>query len=331
MKKLPFLPLLLVLINTLFVQAQTFDTPEMYFGDTSRLGRPFSKDPHVVKFKGRYLMYYSIPGIPKSDTMSGWGVGIAESRDLTHWNRVGEIRPAGGPETKGLAAPAALVHQGKVHLFYQTYGNMAKDAICHAFSEDGIHFTRNPTNPIFHPTGNWTIGRAIDAEVVKTNDRFLLYFATRDTTFKIQKLGVAAAPLTTDFSRKDWTQLTDDAILEPKYAWEETCIEGASVIRKGDWYYMFYAGAYNNRPQQVGVARSKDGVSWERLSNKPFLTNGDPGTWNNSESGHPHIFEDENGRTYLFFQGNNDMGYTWFISKIEVLWNEKGPYLSDHK
>ena len=200
-----------------------------------------------------------------------------------------------------------------------------------SFSEDGIHFTRNPTNPIFHPTGNWTIGRAIDAEVVKTNDRFLLYFATRDTTFKIQKLGVAAAPLTTDFSRKDWTQLTDDAILEPKYAWEETCIEGASVIRKGDWYYMFYAGAYNNRPQQVGVARSKDGVSWERLSNKPFLTNGDPGTWNNSESGHPHIFEDENGRTYLFFQGNNDMGYTWFISKIEVLWNEKGPYLSDHK
>ncbi len=32
----------------------------MMFGDTSRTGSPFSKDPHVIFFNGRYLMYYSI-------------------------------------------------------------------------------------------------------------------------------------------------------------------------------------------------------------------------------------------------------------------------------
>ena len=30
----------------------------MLYGDTSRLGRPFAKDPAVVRFAGRALMYY---------------------------------------------------------------------------------------------------------------------------------------------------------------------------------------------------------------------------------------------------------------------------------
>jgi predicted GH43/DUF377 family glycosyl hydrolase len=299
--------------------------PKMLYGDTTRLGKPFAKDPHVVHFNERYLMYYSIPGL--HETMGGWGVGIAASTDLIHWEKVGEITSEGEYEKNGLAAPSAIVLDEKVHLFYQTYGNWEKDAICHSVSDDGIHFSRNPSNPIFHPSGEWTAGRAIDAEIFKAKDRFLLYFATRDTGMVKQIIGVASAPLTTDFSRSDWKQLTDYPILVPEYPWEETCIEGASVINQGDWLYMFYAGAYNNRPQQIGVARSKDGIQWEKLSNKPFLTNGDPGSWNYSESGHPHIFRDIDNRTYLFYQGNNDNGATWYISKVEILWDEKGPYI----
>lgn len=106
---------------------------------------------------------------------------------------------------------------------------------------------------------------------------------------------------------------------------EKDCVEGASVIRKGRKLYMFYAGAYNNAPQQIGVVVTKDAVTWKRLSDDPFLANGKPGEWNYSESGHPHIFCDKDGKTYLFFQGNNDMGKTWFISKIKVGWNKRGP------
>jgi hypothetical protein len=94
---------------------------------------------------------------------------------------------------------------------------------------------------------------------------------------------------------------------------------------------VFCSGAYNNAPQQVGVAVSIDGVNWKRISDEPFLMNGKPGEWNFSESGHPHIFTDDKGRTYLFFQGNKDKGKTWFISNIEVKWRRKGPYLTDNK
>jgi predicted GH43/DUF377 family glycosyl hydrolase len=302
--------------------------PNMFFGDTTRLGRPFSKDPHVVKFKGRYLMYYTIPAhANKAHPVKGLGIGIAESRDLIRWKRIGEITPQTEPEKNGLAAPFALVINQQVHLFYQTYGNGPKDAICHAVSDNGIDFSRNPTNPIFRPTGNWNCGRAIDAEVFPFKDRYLLYFATRDSAYKIQMQGVASAPITTNFNRDQWTQLTNEPILKPLYPWEGDCVEGASIVQHKDTLYMFYAGAYNNKPQQIGVAKSTDGINWKRLSNKPFLSNGDPGTWNYSESGHPHLFKDDNGKTYLFFQGNNDNGKTWYLSQKKIKWNQYGPYL----
>lgn len=300
----------------------------MMYGDTSRMGVPFSKDPHVVRFKGRYLMYHSIPP-KKDDPASGWNIGIAESHDLVNWTKVGEITPAedAAYESKGLCAPCALVRDGKVHLFYQTYGNGKKDAICHAVSEDGIGFRRNPTNPIFSPKGDWNCGRAIDAEVYEFKGRYFLYFATRDKDYKIQMQGVAVAPGNTDFSRGDWVQATDYPILYPVHPWEGKCIEGASIIRRGRRLIMFYAGSYNNAPQQVGVAESKDGIVWKRVWDEPFLKNGRPGEWNSSESGHPHIFEDTDGRTYLFFQGNNDNGKTWFISRKEVFWKNRRPEL----
>ena len=130
---------ILVCFYSAFSLAQT-----MMFGDTSRLGRPFSKDPHVITFKGKYLMYYSIPPKENSTEVAGWGIGVAESRNLNKWERVGEITPAAPYEAKGLCAPCALVREDTVHLFYQTYGNGKKDAVCHAWSVDGINFVRIP-------------------------------------------------------------------------------------------------------------------------------------------------------------------------------------------
>ncbi len=306
--------------------SQSKNKEQMMFGDTSRTGVPFSKDPHVVNFDGRYLMYYSIPP-QKGVEDSGWNIGIAESSDLTSWEKVGEITPAPGAdyEKKGLCAPGALVRDGKVHLFYQTYGNRENDAICHAVSSDGINFERNKTNPIFKPTGEWNCGRAIDAEVCEFNDQYFLYFATRDPSYKIQIMGVAVAPKETNFNREDWQQVCDAPILAPELPWEGECVEAASVTIQDGKMFMFYAGAYNNWPQQVGVAVSEDGITWNKLSDEPFLANGEPGEWNESESGHPHIFTDLDGGTYLFFQGNNDKGKSWYISNKEVFWNNGTP------
>jgi hypothetical protein len=40
-----------------------------------------------------------------------------------------------------------------------------------------------------------------------------------------------------------------------------------------------------------------------------------------------HILKAENGKYYLFFQGNNDKGKTWYLSNIEIGWKRNKPYI----
>lgn len=300
------------------------DLPEMLYRDTDRKGRPYAKDPSVVKYKGKYWMYHSVPPYEKQirSEAGGWNIGIAQSADGAHWEKVGEVLPDGPPETQGLTAPEAIVLNGKVHLFYQTYGNGRKDAICHAWSEDGINFTRNPSNPIFAPTGDWNVGRAIDAEVFPANDTLFLYWATRDPDYRQQMLGVSSAPLDSDYGRDQWTQLSDEPILAPELPWEKNCIEAATVFEHDGKRYMFYAGAYNHEGQQIGLAESWDGIHWQRVSNEPFLPKGASGTWNATESGHPGVFIDEDGSTWLYYQGHADKGFTYYLSRVQVAWKD---------
>ena len=336
-KEIIFSFLLSIIILIPLNGAEKLVTPAMYYSDYSRIkdatgvAKPFAKDPSVIFWNNRFLMYYSICGTSTNGSpgSSNWSMGIAESQDLVNWTKVGEIvaSPAFSFESKGICAPCAKVFNGKVQLFYQTYGNGASDAICHAWSTDGINFTRNATNPVFHPTAStWTGGRAIDAEVFHFGNKYFMYFATRDPSYTYQITGVAtASDTTTTFNRSVWTLACTDAILRPGYSWEGNCTEGPCIIQRNGKLYMFYAGNYNNSPQQIGVAVSTDGYTWSKWSSTPFLANGAAGTWNSSESGHPGIFDLDGDRSFLFYQGNNDGGKTWFLSQIEVYWNVNGP------
>lgn len=285
-------------------------------------GVPFAKDPAVVRFGGRYLLYYSRS---PSGGARGWDIGIAVSDDLDSWERIGTVPLTQPCEANGICAPGAIVLDGRLHLFYQSYGNGPKDAICHAVSDDGVHFEKDPTNPVFAPTGDWNNGRAIDADLLAHNDTLYLYFATRDPRGEVQMQGVATAPLDSAFSRQDWTQACDASILRPELDWERSCIEAAATCEHDGRLYLFYAGGYNNEPQQIGCAVSDDGITWTRLSDRPILPNGAPGSWNSSESGHPYVFVDDDGRTHLFFQGNNDHGRTWYLSRVEIGWQDGRP------
>jgi predicted GH43/DUF377 family glycosyl hydrolase len=291
----------------------------MMFSDESR-GRPFAKDPAVVEFEKQFFLYYSLPPFGDARDNDGWRIGIASSSDLENWHKVGELPPLSTCDKNGLCAPGAIVLDRQIHLFYQTYGNGRHDALCHAVSWDGVHFDPDPTNPIFSATGSWNCGRAIDADVIVHNAKLFLYFSTRDPSMQIQMTGVATAPLNSTFSREDWKQQCDKPILYPELAWEDKCIEASALCHHDGKLYMFYGGAYNNTPQQIGCAVSVDGVQWKRISDTPVLPNGKAGEWNSSESGHPFVFQATDGTDHLFFQGNNDRGQTWYLARKQIFW-----------
>ncbi len=301
--------------------------PAMKWGDTERRGVPFSKDPSVVWFGGRYLLYYSMPPFEDGRKASGWAIGIAASKDLVHWSRVGQIVPEASYEKNGLVNGRVIRLDGKLHLFYNSYGNGAKDSICHAVSSDGLHFERDPSNPILRAEGSWNNGRAIDCDVVLFKGKLWLYFATRDPSGKIQMLAAATADAHSGFGRAAWSLAGDGPILRPELPWETRCIEAPSLVARGDELFLFYGGGYNNDPQQIGCARSKDGIHWTRLFKQPLIPNGAPGSWNSSESGHPGWFRAPDGQEYLFFQGNNDQGHSWSLSWVKLGWKNGIPFV----
>ena len=292
----------------------------MQFTDEKR-GR-FAKDPAVVRFNGQYFLYYT--------TKIGeniLGIGIASSKDLTVFSIIGELPITQECEKNGVAAPGAIVLNGKIHLFYQTYGNWETDAICHAVSDDGINFSKNPENPVYRPENTWCVGRAIDADVCVFHEKLHLYIATRDHAMRVQKIGGACAELSSGFGKDAWTHLSGCSILTPELKWEGECIEAPATIVYEDAVYMFYGGSYNCTPQQIGCAKSYDGVHFERTSNEPFIPNGKKGEWNESESGHPYVFSDDDGKIYLFYQGSADNGKTWYLSKAEIGFENGKPVL----
>ena len=290
----------------------------MYTNNTYR--KSFAKDPAVIKYKNKYYLYHSV-----WISANVLGIGIATSDNLDTWTDIGSVPASQECEKTGIGAPAAIVIDGIIHLFYQTYGTGEKDAICHAVSTDGINFIKDSTNPVYRPTNDWCIGRAIDADVCIFKDKLFLYIATRDHKMEVQKLGVAYASLTSGFSRNTWIQGINQSVLVPEMKWEGKCIEAPATIVVNDRIYLFYGGSYNCEPQQIGCAVSEDGIYFKRVMNTPFIPCGKAGSWNSDESGHPYVFKDDDGRIFLFYQGTNDMGKTWYISKQEIAFINNKP------
>ncbi len=183
---------------------ESLAVPAMYWGDTSRLGRPFAKDPSVIHFQGRHWLYYSMPPFGDGRTNDGWAVGIATS---TIWWIAESGRGVAGAGMRPQRAGRSVRHRhrGQGHLFYQTYGNGPRDAICHAVSRDGTHFERDPSNPVFRPTGDWNNGRAIDPRCSPWATGCCCILHSRPGR-PIQMLGWAGADLKSDYSRAAWTQ-----------------------------------------------------------------------------------------------------------------------------
>lgn len=77
----------------------------------------------------------------------------------------------------------------------------------------------------------------------------------------------------------------------PYMSWDEYGVADPYVIRAGDTYYMYYLGQDRAWRQRLGVARSRDGIQWEKLRSNPILELGEPGSFDENGLGEPAIWQ----------------------------------------
>ena len=101
------------------------------------------------------------------------------------------------------------------------------------------------------------------------------------------RLGLARSD---DF--RNWRKETLPVLEPGPYAsWDEYGVADPYVIRIDPYFYLYYLGQDRARRQRLGVARSKDGVRWEKLRTNPILELGDPGAFDEAGLGEPAVWQ----------------------------------------
>jgi predicted GH43/DUF377 family glycosyl hydrolase len=88
----------------------------------------------------------------------------------------------------------------------------------------------------------------------------------------------------------------------PRGSWDERGVADPYVIERNGELFMYYLGMDRARRQRLGVARSRDGVVWEKLISNPILELGDAGAFDEMGLGEPAVWS-SGGWYWMLYTG----------------------------
>lgn len=220
-------------------------------------------NPSVIRSGGQYYNLYS--GFDGKT----WATGLATSRDGAQWTRRGRVLAPDSATWEGnyIAANGSVLAAGGGEFFYW-YQAGDPPRIGLARSRDLLHWRKFP-QPVLGlgPRGSWDERGVADSYTIRVDGRFYLYYLGMDRARR-QRLGVARS---TDGIH--WTKLRSNPILElgDPGSFDENGLGEPAVWAAHGFYWMLYTGRYRDEERRIGLARSRDGVRWERVKQAPIF------------------------------------------------------------
>ncbi len=90
----------------------------------------------------------------------------------------------------------------------------------------------------------------------------------------------------------------------PRGSFDEGGAADPYVIRRGEYFYLFYLGQDRARRQTLGVARSRDGAAWEKLRTNPVLELGGRDSFDENGLGEPAVWS-SGGSYWMLYTGRD--------------------------
>ncbi len=91
---------------------------------------------------------------------------------------------------------------------------------------------------------------------------------------------------------RDWRKLPGPVLDPGPYmSWDERGVADPDVLRIGPYFYLYYLGQDRADRQRIGLARSADGIHWQKLVSNPILELGPPGAFDENGLGEPAVWQ----------------------------------------
>jgi predicted GH43/DUF377 family glycosyl hydrolase len=248
-------------------------------------------DMSVIATQGLYRMWFSWR--PKH------GIGYAVSSDGLDWHAAGEV--VLGPdedssaESLEVTRPYVLDEDGTYTMWYAGH-SASRVVICRATSSDGLKWDRQ--GPVFEPYALWEKSSVMCPSVLRAADGSYHMWYSGGDRYEPDAIGYAMSPDGTN-----WARVQDGPVLrpDPDSTWERDRVAGAHVFRHEGFFHAAYIGFANGyEDSSIGIARSIDGVSWQRHAGNPVLTRGRPGDFDSINVYKPFVIvEDDLWRVWF--------------------------------
>lgn len=283
----------------------------------------FYPDPSICRVgEDFYLVTSSFAYAP--------GVPLFHSRDLAHWEQIGNILQrkeqlaVGGEEiSRGIYAPTIRYHKG---IYYMITTNVS-------YGGNFIVTAEHPEGPWSDPCYLGEEAAGIDPSLFFDEDGRCYYCGTRpnpdgvryngDWEIWVQELDLTTKKLVGE-SMAIWKGAVRGAI------WPE----GPHLYKKDGYYYLLHAEGGTGPEHSISVARSRKLFQWfEGCPRNPIFTHRNLGAdYPVVYAGHGDLVEDQNGNWYVVMlatrrcKNPGSMGRETFLAK--VVWQDGWPVIA---
>jgi predicted GH43/DUF377 family glycosyl hydrolase len=255
------------------VEAEDNPSPETTAG--------WAKYPKNPVLGGDLGTCFDISVLKEGDTYHMWfswrpkkSIALVESNEGIEWTKPSIVL---GPNDKtdwenDLNRPVVIKNGDRYQMWY-TGQARGKSWIGYATSKDGKAWQRESEKPVLSAEQPWEKVAVMCPHVIYDNGAKLyrMWYSGGEQG-EPNAIGYA-----TSSDGLKWAKHKNNPIFgpDPKSTWEKDRVTACQVIPQKDGLLMFYIGFRDGSHAQIGIARSKDGITeWKRHPANPIIRPG---------------------------------------------------------
>ncbi len=258
--------------------------------------------PRVLKIGGLYKVWYNGLDFRRQ-------IGLATSTDGIHWTKssANPVLSNGQPgdfDSEHVHYGPVLFHDEQYWFWYSGH-NGQHWQIGLAISEDGIHWTKHPDNPVLAvgSNGEWDAYGVISPAVIFDGHSFKMWYNGNGSEL------VLAAGYAESSDGVHWTKYPHNPILTPRpNTWESDAVGMGPVLFFDGKYHAWYGGRQGEVRSSIGYATSADGIAWERFASNPVIEPGEHDDWDSTTLGGFWVLRE------------NDVFKMWYSGRRDDIW-----------